>query len=158
MTFPFTGIDVNHAVAHELVFHHTKVKFDLVAIYGASVSVVQLITFIDHVVVVHQLAVALNITVAQSKHSSPLAMYPFSQLHFAYKLAGAVDHIVTAVVRVAFEYHHWKTECSLVGVQSVVIVSHSTITIAFSHPFGWIVNVSEEEFLKQRTALPNPRD
>lgn len=112
MTFPFTGIDVNHAVAHELVFHHTKVKFDLVAIYGASVSVVQLITFIDHVVVVHQLAVALNVTVAQRTHETPFALdiYPFSQLHFAYKLAGAVDHVFTAVVRAALEYHHWKTE------------------------------------------------
>jgi hypothetical protein len=139
VTFPFTGIDVNHAVAHELVFHHTKVKFDLVAVYGASVSVVQLITFIDHVVVVHQLAVALNVTVAQSKHSSPLAMYPFSQLHFAYKLAGAVDHVVTAVVRAALEYHHWKTELSLFGVQSDLILFASTIIIASVHHFESIV-------------------
>lgn len=85
-------------------------KFDLVAVYGASVRVDPLTTFMDHVVVVHQLAVALNVTVAQSRQAFPLATYPFSQLHFAYKLAGAVDHVVTAVVRAALEYHHWKTE------------------------------------------------
>lgn len=97
MTFPFTGIDVNHSVAHELVFHHTKVKFDLVAVYGASVSVVQLITFIDHVVVVHQLAVALNVTVAQGTHAFPstLDTYPCSQLHSASKYPASGSHIFT---------------------------------------------------------------
>ena len=78
-------------------------KFDLLAVYAERLSVDQLITRIDHVVVVHPLVVALNVTVAQSRHWFPLATYPVSQLHLAYKLAGAALHVVTDVVSPALD-------------------------------------------------------
>jgi hypothetical protein len=72
-------------------------------------------------------------------HASPLNSYHISQLHLAYKFAGAVLHIVTEAVRAAFEYHHSNLECTLFGVQSDLTLFHSTNIIAHVHPFGWIV-------------------
>jgi hypothetical protein len=75
-------------------------------------------------------------------HSVPLSLYSIlSQLHLAYKLAGAALHVWILFHPFDASYHHWNIECPsfLLGVQSDLIVSHSTKIIAPVHPFGWIV-------------------
>jgi hypothetical protein len=86
-------------------------------------------------------------------HSVQLSLYSIpSQLHFAYKLAGAVDHVVTGVVRASLEYHHSKTELSLFGVQSDFILFHFTIIVAQVPQFGYIFSIFVFFVpLKQRT-------
>ena len=72
--------------------------------------------------------------------SLPLNIYPSSQLHLAYKLSGAISHVITFVPAAndGVEYHQLKTKWPfLFGVQSCLIVSPSTKIIAPVHPFEY---------------------
>ena len=81
---------------------------------------------------------ASNWTLINS-HPVHVSTYHSGQLHFAYKLDGAVSHVVTSlpVAKSDVEYHHPNVEYwSLCGVQSVLILFASTNIIALVHPFG----------------------
>ena len=72
-----------------------------------------------------------------STHASPLKAYPVSQLHLAYKLPGAVDHVCILFHPLAASYHHSKTELALFGIHRCLTSPPSTKIIAPVHPFEY---------------------
>ena len=64
-------------------------------------------------------------------------------VHLAYKLAGAVDHVTTGVVKDESLYHHPKVYPAFFGIQSDVIfpfhTAHVNATTTHVHPFECIV-------------------
>ena len=65
----------------------------------------------------------------------------FDGSHLAYRLAGAVDHIMISlpVINHGVEYHHLNTYLSFFGAVYDLIVFHSTNTIHPVHQFVLIV-------------------
>ena len=148
---PFT-VELFHNV-RRLVLYCTLVADTLVVLIHTQSVHVRVIVHATH----HEIHVLVGVHHVHDGHVTssqavPLSVYPGSHVHLAYKLDGAVDHVVTGVVRDELEYHPLKIECALLGVQSDLISFHSTMIDAHVHPFGWIVDThTEVESFKQRT-------
>lgn len=113
-----------------LPVHHINMYPVLIGRFSkiSPLSTVYVVGLVAHWI--HQLRLYVIVYVSSSQAvPAALDLYPFSHIHFAYKLAGAVDHVVTDDVIAEFEYHPPKIECALVGDESVVMVPFQTVPV-----------------------------
>lgn len=127
-TSPFVAIVISLAFSHVVAIHAHESTHVNVIVHVAHAFTYLLLGF-------HQLHTGFIL----STHTLFTSEYHVLQLHFAYRLAGAISHVETSLHAAKFdvEYHPSKLAPVSLGVQSFLI-SHSSVTItAPVHPFGY---------------------
>lgn len=137
-SFPFWNV---HLVAHPvsdnvIVYVHAHVYVCLIPAVRSSTG------FPSHQFTVYAFAKYLFIFKVWSASVAVASrMISFDGSHLAYRLLGAVDHVVISLhaVNHGVEYHHLNTYLSLFGAVYDLILFHSTIIIAPVHHLASIV-------------------